>query len=147
MIPPRLPRVRGLGRCLAAVAAVIAIWVTTLGAGRVDLYAKPGALPALSASTLALRYKTNRRAIEQALRTARRIHDVPRERALSRFLAPGRTFLSFDPRGTGRAVEVVGDLPRARRIAIIVPGADTTLSTFDMRGGHPYAAPGGGHGR
>lgn len=144
MVLPHLPRIRGLGRCLAAAAAVLAIWITTLGAGRVDLYARPGALPALSASTLALRYKLNRRAMEQALTTAQRIQDIPRARALSRFLVPGRTFLSFDPRGTGRAVEAVGDLLRARRIAIIVPGADTTLSTFDARGRQSYATPGGG---
>lgn len=144
MPQPHLPRIRGLGRCLAAVAAVFAIWITTLGAGRVNLYARPGTLPALSVSTLALRYKLNRKAIEQALKTAHRIDDIPRERALRGFLAPGRTFLSFDPRGTGRAVEVVGDLPRARRIAILVPGADTTLSTFDARGSRPYATPGGG---
>jgi hypothetical protein len=144
MVTPRLPRVRGLGRCLAAVAVIIAVWVTTLGAGRVNVYAKPGALPALSVSTLAVRYKANRRAIGQALKTAERVQDGDRARALSRLLEPGRDFLSFDPRGAGRAVEVIGDLPRAERVAILVPGADTTLSTFDRRGHRPYATPGGG---
>jgi Alpha/beta hydrolase len=144
MVTPRLPRARGLGRCLAAVAVIIAVWVTTLGAARVDLYARPGALPVLSVSTLAARYKANRRAIGQALRTARRIQDGDRARALSRLLTPGRKFLSFDPRGTGRAVEVIGDLAHARRLAILVPGADTTLSTFDVRGQQPYSTPGGG---
>jgi hypothetical protein len=144
MVTPRLPRARGLGRCLAAVAVIIAVWVTTLGATRVDLYAKPGALPALSVSTLAARYKANRRTIGQALRTARRIQDRDRARALSRLLTPGRRFLSFDPRGTGRAVEVIGDLTHAERLAILVPGADTTLSTFDERGDRPYSTPGGG---
>ncbi|GAB2843654.1 alpha/beta hydrolase family protein [Actinoallomurus bryophytorum] len=144
MVTPRLPRARGLGRCLAAVAVIIAVWVTTLGAARVDLYARPGALPALSVSTLAARYKANRRAIGQALRTARRIQDGDRARALDRLLTPGRKFLFFDPRGTGRAVEVIGDLAHARRLAILVPGADTTLSTFDERGQQPYSTPGGG---
>ena len=46
--------------------------------------------------------------------------------------APGRTFLDFDPRG--RAVEVIGDLATATRVAVLVPGADTTLATFDSRG-------------
>jgi hypothetical protein len=144
MVTSRLPRVRGLGRCLGAVAAIIAVWVTTLGAGRIDVYAKPGALPALSVSTIAARYKANRRAIGQALRTAQRVRDLDRVRALNALLTPGRNFLSFDPRGTGRAVEVVGDLARARRVAILVPGADTTLTTFDTRGDQPYSTPGGG---
>jgi hypothetical protein len=144
MVTPHLPHVRGLGRCLAAVAVIIAVWVTTLGAGRVNVYAKPGALPALSVSTLAARYKANRRAIAQALKTAGRIQDSDRAHTLSQFLTPGRDFLSFDPRGTGRAVEVVGDLARAKRVAILVPGADTTLATFDARGRRPYSTPGGG---
>ncbi|GIF67763.1 hypothetical protein Ais01nite_57980 [Asanoa ishikariensis] len=42
----------------------------------------------------------------------------------------GRHFLSFDTRGDGTAVEVVGDLATADRIAVVVPGVDTTLATF-----------------
>ncbi|GAA4623680.1 alpha/beta hydrolase family protein [Actinoallomurus vinaceus] len=144
MITPRLPRTRGLSRCLAAVAVVIAVWVTTLGAGRVNVYAKPDALPALSVSTLAARYKANRRAMGEAMKTARRIQDFAMARSLSRLLTPGRQFLSFDARGTGRTVEVLGDLAHARRVAILVPGADTTLTTFDVRGHRPYDTPGGG---
>src|SRR5256885_47141 len=146
MVTPRLPRVRGLGRCLAAVAVIITVWMTTMGAGRINVYTKPDALPALSVSTLAARYEANRRSIERALRTAERIHDADRTQALSGLLAPGRDFLSFDPRGTGRAVEVVGDLARARRGAILGPGGDTTLSPFDSRGRPPHAAPRGGGG-
>lgn len=144
MVKPRLPRARGLGRCVAVTAVILAIWVTTLGAAKVDVYAKPGALPALSVSTLAARYKANRRMIGQALRTARRVQDQGRARALARLLDPGRQFLYFDPRGTGRAVEILGDLTHARRVAVLVPGADTTLTTFDDRGQRSYATPGGG---
>jgi pimeloyl-ACP methyl ester carboxylesterase len=43
----------------------------------------------------------------------------------------GRQVLEFDPRGDGRIVEVVGDLDTATRIAVIVPGADTTVGNFD----------------
>jgi hypothetical protein len=43
----------------------------------------------------------------------------------------GRQFLEFDPDGDGRAVEVLGDLAAAQRIAIVIPGADTTLANFD----------------
>jgi hypothetical protein len=46
----------------------------------------------------------------------------------------GRHFLSFDPRGPGEAIEVFGDLATARRVAILVPGSDTSLATFDSRG-------------
>jgi alpha/beta hydrolase family protein len=144
MVEPRRPPARRLGRCLAVTGVILAIWVTTLGASKVDVYARPGALPALSVSTLAARYKANRRTIGQALKTARRVQDQDRARALTRMLAPGRQFLYVDPRGTGRAVEVLGDLSRARRIAVLVPGADTTLTTFDDRGPRPYASPGGG---
>ena len=45
----------------------------------------------------------------------------------------------FDP-GQGLAAVVIGDLATARRVAILVPGADTTLGTFFSRGS---ASPGG----
>lgn len=132
-------------RCLAAVAVLFAVWVTTTGAGgRLDPYHRPAAVPALSATTLAVRYKDSRRAIAQALRTAEHVQDRDRVRVFSGFLRPGRRFLAFDPRAGGRAVEVVGDLAAARRVIVLVPGADTTLTTFDSRGGKPYSAPGGG---
>ena len=54
----------------------------------------------------------------------------------------GRHFLSFDPAGDGTAVEVVGDLATADRIAILVPGVDTTLKNFDRGlGGVARRAP------
>ncbi|MGH3389533.1 MAG: alpha/beta hydrolase [Actinomadura sp.] len=137
-------RPRRLRRCLAAVAVLFAVWATTTGAGgRLDPYHRPAAVPALSATTLAARYKDNRRTIAQALRTAERVRDRDRIRVFSAFLRPGRRFLAFDPRGSGRAVEVIGDLAAARRVVVLVPGADTTLTTFDTHGGKPYSAPGG----
>ncbi|MFY1671951.1 alpha/beta hydrolase [Plantactinospora sp. WMMB334] len=47
------------------------------------------------------------------------------------WVAAGRTFLAFDPRGDGLAVEVLGDLRTADRIAVLVPGVDSTLRDFD----------------
>jgi hypothetical protein len=41
-----------------------------------------------------------------------------------------RRFLEFDTRGDGTAIEVVGDLSTADRIAVVVPGVDSTLATF-----------------
>lgn len=53
-----------------------------------------------------------------------------------------RHFLSFDPAGDGTAVEVVGDLSTADRIAVLVPGVDTTLKDFDRGlGGVARRAP------
>ncbi|MEU5565335.1 alpha/beta hydrolase [Micromonospora musae] len=58
--------------------------------------------------------------------------------------AQGRRFLVFDPRGDGRAVEVVGDLDTADRIAVLVPGVGTTLPDFDRGlGGIARRAPAG----
>jgi hypothetical protein len=54
----------------------------------------------------------------------------------------GRRFLSFDPRGDGRAVEVLGDLATAERIVVLVPGVDTRLRDFDRGlGGVSRRAP------
>jgi Alpha/beta hydrolase len=87
-------------------------------------------LPRLTGQGLAARYAAERAAIGVAASASGK---------LSALTAPGRTFLDFDPRGS--AVEVVGDLATARRVAVLVPGADTTPATFDSRG---TASPGGG---
>ncbi|XNL80595.1 alpha/beta hydrolase family protein [Actinomadura madurae] len=118
--------------------------LTTAGTGHADPYAPPVAVPKLSPSTLDVRFAAERRSIEQALKTAQEVGDADRRKALGDFLQPGRRFLYFDPRGGGRAIEVIGDITRARRVAILVPGADTTLSAFDRRGGKPWSTPGGG---
>ncbi|MCX5066142.1 alpha/beta hydrolase family protein [Micromonospora lupini] len=56
--------------------------------------------------------------------------------------ADGRRFLTFDPRGDGRAVEVLGDLAGADRIAVLVPGVGSTLADFDRGlGGVARRAP------
>ncbi|MFG1652598.1 alpha/beta hydrolase [Micromonospora sp. NPDC049275] len=56
--------------------------------------------------------------------------------------ADGRRFLVFDPRGDGRAVEVLGDLADADRIAVLVPGVGSTLADFDRGlGGVARRAP------
>jgi hypothetical protein len=90
-------------------------------------YAAPAPLPAMAPQTLTARYTAVRHEIERADATARRVHGP----ALSALLNPSRTFLSFDARGTGRAVEVDGDLATADRVAVVVPGADNKLGDFD----------------
>ena len=49
----------------------------------------------------------------------------------ARWAGQGRHFLAFDPRGSGRVVEVLGDLGAADRIAVLVPGVSTTADNFD----------------
>ena len=49
--------------------------------------------------------------------------------------------LFFNPNGQGVAAMVIGNLATATRVAILVPGSDTTLATFFSRGS---ASPGGG---
>jgi Alpha/beta hydrolase len=56
--------------------------------------------------------------------------------------ASGRQFLAFDPAGDGTAAEVVGDVSTADRIAVLVPGVNTTLRDFDRGlGGVARRAP------
>jgi hypothetical protein len=125
------------GRATAVILTCAALVLCTAAAGRPSSPPIPlRPLPALTRQALAARYAADRTAIGVA---ASRTED-PRTAGLLRALAaPGRTFLDFDARG--RAVEVVGDLASARRVAVLVPGAGTTLATFDSRG---PASPGGG---
>lgn len=53
----------------------------------------------------------------------------------------GRQFVEFD-QSAGTAVEILGDLTRADRIAVLVPGVDTQLADFDQGlGGESRRAP------
>src|SRR5215468_4719050 len=96
---------------------------------------------ALAATTAAVypRPPADRHRIALAGAAARRAGDT----ALASSLAAmrGHRFLDFNPRGQGLAVEVFGNLATATRVAILVPGSDTSLTTFDSRG---TASPGGG---
>ncbi|MFF9347336.1 alpha/beta hydrolase [Streptomyces sp. NPDC014734] len=107
----------------------------------------------LNGAPVTLRYHANRRALVQARAVERkRTHDVrlsPEGRAeavrrMDRFrsmLADGRHILAFDPSGRGRAAEVFGDLDRAERISVVVPGVDTSLLTLERPAPMVNAAP------
>ena len=99
----------------------------------------PQAPPALTASALAARYAADARAIAGAEHTATRDGDSQ----LAGSLATLRTqqVLFFNPSGQGVAAMVIGNLATATRVAILVPGSDTTLATFFSRGA---SSPGGG---
>ena len=119
-------------RIAIAAAALAATGATAAAPDPAEPYAAPGSLPGLSgASSLTARFDAVARELRRAYGTAVRAGDRERREALARFLAPGRRFLAFDARGGGRAVEVVGDLARADRIAVVVPGADGLLTNFD----------------
>ncbi|NKZ04573.1 alpha/beta hydrolase [Actinomadura latina] len=118
-------------RTTVAAVSLLAVGAAGPAAGSAELYAAPAPAPALSSTTLDARYGATGRDIGRALATAEHLHDADRTRALSALLAPGRRFLAFDPRGDGRAVEVIGDLERADRIAVVVPGADNALANYD----------------
>ncbi|WP_407286367.1 alpha/beta hydrolase [Streptomyces sp. BP-8] len=108
----------------------------------------------LDGAPLALRYEANSLALkaERGRQLARSTdpagtledHRQARKAAerCAALLAPGRRILAFDPRGRGQVAEVHGDLARAERTAVIVPGSDIDLASFD-RARDPYGTPTG----
>ncbi|MEU6309729.1 alpha/beta hydrolase [Streptomyces sp. NPDC047014] len=78
------------------------------------------------------RYAAQRTAIAEAARVAEEAGRSGRADRLRAMGAGGTAqFLAFDGRGKGRAVEVFGELESADRIAVLVPGSDTTLDTYE----------------
>ncbi|WNE96690.1 alpha/beta hydrolase [Streptomyces luomodiensis] len=121
-----------LRRALLAALVTASVVVPLVGAsGPGEVPApKPVALGPVSVAGLQERYAANREGIRAAERMADRHGDRRRAAALRTMRKPGRRFLSFDGRDGGRAVEVYGDLGRARRVAVLVPGSDTSLDTY-----------------
>lgn len=130
---------------MVAVAAAIVGSVTAGTTAPVPGTPTPPRLPATGATTLDDRYAANRAYLDTAADAAHRLGDSDRERHLRQLAAEGRQFLTADARGDGQAVEVLGDLATARRIAVIVPGSDTTLDTFDHLGSRHASLAGGAH--
>ncbi|MFB7515293.1 alpha/beta hydrolase [Streptomyces sp. NPDC056144] len=138
----------------AAPARTVAAFFARLGpAGGLRLARRhPLVVGNLNGAPVALRYRANRITLAQALAAERDRVDDPRlsaeglheaRRRVDRFaslLSPDRRVLAFDPTGRGRVAEVLGDLERARRVSVVVPGVDTTLLTFQKTHGR-YAAP------
>ncbi|MFI0907809.1 alpha/beta hydrolase [Streptomyces sioyaensis] len=129
------PRSGRLLRTLLATLVAASVAVPVSGAARPAAVPAPApvALAPLRAAgpgALAERYAVNRAGIRAAARMADGHGDRARARALRRMAGPARQFLSFDGRGGGRTAEVFGDLARAERIAVLVPGSDTNLDTY-----------------
>lgn len=129
-------------------------FATLTAAQRVRLADKyPLVVGNLNGAPITLRYRANRLALVQAGTVEeQRAHDSrlsPEGRAeavrrLDRFrsmLGRDRHFLAFDPSGRGHAAEVFGDLDRAERVSVVVPGVDTNLLTLERTGAKTNAAP------
>jgi hypothetical protein len=112
----------------------------------------PLAVGNMNGAPVPLRYEANRIALGQQQKVERaRTHDdrlsplgqQEADRRMQRFQAlmrKDRQVLAFDPEGSGRIAEVFGNLNRAQRISVVVPGVDTDLLTF-QRTVRKYSAP------
>ncbi|MDI5968098.1 alpha/beta hydrolase [Streptomyces sp. SL13] len=108
----------------------------------------------LAGAPVTLRYRANRTALRQArsdelhrshavdLTQDGRVSALKLADRYADLAAPGRQILAFDPSGQGRVAEVFGDLDTARRTAIVVPGVDTDVMTFE-KSVKPYSTPDG----
>lgn len=124
-------RVRRTRRTLLAGLVAAAVVIPVTAAASPDVPAPAPAVFAESA-TAQSRYAANLAGIGEAARTAQEAGRAGRAVKLRAMAAgsPGAQFLVFDGRGTGRAVEVFGDLETADRVTVLVPGSDTTLDTY-----------------
>ncbi|MEU5051120.1 alpha/beta fold hydrolase [Streptomyces sp. NPDC021096] len=125
----------GLRRALLAalVAASVAVPVAGVARPAAVPAPAPAALAPLRAATPAAlqeRYAAQRAGIRAAEQAAAAHGDRRRAATLRAMADPARRFLAFDGRDGGRTAEVLGDLARAERIAVLVPGSDTSLDTY-----------------
>ncbi|WOX23055.1 alpha/beta hydrolase [Streptomyces solicathayae] len=122
-----------LRRTLLASLVVAAVAVPVSGAATRAGIPAPAAVVFDAGDTPQARYAANRVAVAEAARTAEAHGDRRRAGRLRALAAADRRLLAFDGHGTGRIVEVFGDLERARRIAVLVPGSDVNLDTYGGR--------------
>ena len=122
-----------------AAAMVFGTAATAFPSGSSGPPGPPPSLPGLSGPALSAWYAADARAVASAGRAAARDGNPQLAAALTALRT--RQVLFFDPRGQGMTAVVIGDLATARRVAVLVPGSDTTLSMFFSRG---TASPGGG---
>nr|WP_229916036.1 alpha/beta hydrolase [Streptomyces fructofermentans] len=119
-------------RALLAVLVAAAVVVPLTAASRPRIPAPfPADLAVPTASTLEDAYASNRANAESAARMAAAHGDLHRASADDALAQPSRRLLTFDGRGSGRVTEVFGDLAHAHRVAVLVPGADTSLDTYE----------------
>ncbi|WP_328425359.1 alpha/beta hydrolase [Streptomyces sp. NBC_00443] len=124
-------RTHRLRRALLATLITGAVVVPLSGAARPEIPApEPAALAPVTAATLDEAYAANRANAAEASRMAAANGNRQRAAADRAMADPSRHFLTFDGRGPGLATEVFGDLAHADRIAVLVPGSDTSIDTY-----------------
>jgi pimeloyl-ACP methyl ester carboxylesterase len=106
----------------------------------------------MNGAPVELRYRANRLALQQQRKVERkRMHDNRlspagqndagrRMHRYASLMNGGRQILAFDPDGSGRVAEVFGNLRKAERVSVVVPGVDTDLLTF-QKTYREYSAP------
>ncbi|MER7000241.1 alpha/beta hydrolase [Streptomyces sp. NPDC000410] len=129
------PRRGRLRRALLTALVAASVAVPVSGAASPAHVPAPaptvsGPPSAATPAALAERYAASRRDMGAAGRMAAAHGDHTRADALRVMADPARQFLSFDGREGGRTVEVVGDLARAERIAVVVPGAGVLVDNY-----------------
>ncbi|WEH20271.1 alpha/beta hydrolase [Streptomyces sp. VNUA24] len=118
-------------RALSALLVATAVIAPVSAAARPRIPAPPPAsIAPPTPTTLRATYEANRENAAEAARMADAHGDRSRASTDRWMAAPDRQLLTFDGRGTGRAVEVLGDLLKADHIAVLVPGSDTGLDTY-----------------
>ncbi|MGY5009714.1 alpha/beta hydrolase [Streptomyces sp. 900105755] len=137
-----------------ASPALLTRFFTSLTAQERDrlVHRYPLAVGNMNGAPVELRYRANDIALgQQRAVEKKRMHD-PRlstagqqdaGRRMHRYealMTKGRQILAFDPDGGGRVAEVFGDLTKAERISVVVPGVDTDLLTF-QKTYRQYTAP------
>jgi pimeloyl-ACP methyl ester carboxylesterase len=145
----RLPDAQAAPSRLARFFASLSDWQRESLARRYPL-----AVGNMNGAPVELRYLANRAALRKARAAERlRMHDTRlslsgqreagrRAHRYDSLLDPDRRILAFDPAGSGKVAEVFGDLNRAERVSVVVPGVDTELLTF-QRTRRKYTAPAG----
>ncbi|MES5821406.1 alpha/beta hydrolase [Streptomyces sp. RG80] len=137
-----------------AAPATLSRFFTSLTAQQRGALARryPLAVGNMNGAPVELRYRANRIALVQARKVElKRMHDSRlspdgqraaghRMHRFEALMSDKRKILAFDPEGSGRVAEVFGNLNKAERISIVVPGVDTDLLTF-QRTYRKYSAP------
>ncbi|WP_141359710.1 alpha/beta hydrolase [Streptomyces sp. 6-11-2] len=119
-------------RALLALLVMAAVVVPLSAAARPRIPAPaPAVLAPLTRTTLDAAYGANRADAARASGMAAAHGDTHRAAVDHALASPSRHLLSFDGRGSGRVTEVFGDLAHADRTAVLVPGSDTSLDTYD----------------
>jgi Alpha/beta hydrolase len=119
-------------RRLAAALVTAAVTLSSVaGAVATTPAPRPPDLPALAGETLDVIYADNLEYIEAAEAMAEVDGNHERAKALRAMAQPDRRFLSFDARADGRVVEVIGNLERAEKVSVLVPGSDVSIDTFE----------------